>query len=79
MFRLLLDNPDIEVIAINDIADNRTMSHLIKYDSIHGVLPLECSYDDNAIIVGGKSYLFFHQKSISKLDWKSLDIDVVVE
>ena len=55
------------------------MSHLIKYDSIHGVLPLECSYDDKAIIVGGKSYLFFHQKSISKLDWKSLDIDVVVE
>lgn len=79
LFRLLLNHPTIEVIAINDIADNRTMSHLIKYDSIHGVLPLDCSYDDDAIWVGGKQYLFFHKKNISNLDWKSLDIDVVVE
>ncbi len=79
LFRLLLDNPNIEVVAINDIADNRTMSHLIKYDSIHGVLPFECSYDENHIIINQKKYLFFHEKSISNLDWKSLDIDVVVE
>jgi len=79
LFRLLLDHPDIEVVAINDIADNRTMSHLIKYDSIHGVLPLDCSYDEQSIIIGGKPYLFFHQKSIKDLDWRSLDIDVVVE
>ncbi len=79
LFRLLLNHPEIEVIAINDIADNRTMSHLIKYDSIHGVLPFECSFDDNSIIVDGKSYLFFHEKSISKLNWKSLNIDIVVE
>ncbi len=79
LFRLLLDHPDIEVVAINDIADNRTMAHLIKYDSIHGVLPLECSYDDQSIEVGGKSYSFFHQKNIANLDWKALDIDVVVE
>lgn len=55
------------------------MSHLIKYDSIHGVLPFECSYDADGIIVDGKSYAFFHERSISNLDWKSLDIDVVVE
>ena len=79
LFRLLLDHPDIKVVAINDIADNRTMAHLIKYDSIHGVLPLECSYDDQSIVVGGKSYSFFHQKNIADLDWKALDIDVVVE
>jgi len=79
LFRLLLDHPDIEVVAINDIADNRTMAHLIKYDSIHGVLPLDCSFDDHSIIVGGKPYLFFHEKNISNLDWKSFDIDVVVE
>ena len=60
LFRLLLNHPYIEVIAINDIADNRTMSHLIKYDSIHGVLPYECSYDENSIIVDGTSYLFFY-------------------
>lgn len=79
LFRLLLNHPTIEVAAINDIADNRTMSHLIKYDSIHGVLPFECSFDEQNIIVDGKSYPFFHERSISNLDWKSLDIDVVIE
>jgi glyceraldehyde 3-phosphate dehydrogenase len=74
-----LNHPTIEVIAINDIADNRTMSHLIKYDSIHGVLSEECSYDDTSIWVGGKQYLFFHEKNIPNLNWKSLNIDLVVE
>ncbi|HEX8576165.1 MAG TPA: type I glyceraldehyde-3-phosphate dehydrogenase, partial [Flavobacterium sp.] len=79
LFRLLLNHPDIEVVAINDIADNKTMSHLLKYDSIHGVLPLECSYNDHAILVGGEAYTFLHEKNISNLDWKSLAIDFVVE
>ena len=79
LFRLLLNHPTIEIVAINDIADNRTMSHLIKYDSIHGVLQHDCTFDENAIIVDGKSYLFFHEKSISNLDWKSLNVDIVVE
>ena len=79
LFRLLIDNPNIEVVAINDLADTRTMSHLIKYDSIHGVLPFECSFDKKSIIVNGKSYLFFNEKSIADLDWKSLDIDIVIE
>ena len=79
LFRLLLDHPQIEVVAINDIADNRTMAHLIKYDSIHGVLHFDCSYDDHSIIVDGKHYPFLHQKHIADIDWKSLDIDVVVE
>ncbi|MBC8645309.1 type I glyceraldehyde-3-phosphate dehydrogenase [Flavobacterium lindanitolerans] len=79
LFRLLLNHPTIEVAAINDIADNRTMSHLIKYDSIHGVLPFECSFDQDNIIIDGKPYPFFHERSISNLDWKSLAIDVVIE
>ena len=79
LFRLLLNHPDIEVVAINDIADNKTMSHLIKYDSIHGVLPFIVSHDETGIIVNEKHYLFFHEKSISKLDWKSYNIDFVIE
>ena len=79
LFRLLINHPDIEVIAINDIADNRTMSHLIKYDSIHGVLPYKCSFNDDSILVNGKSYLFFHEKNISNLNWKCLKIDFVIE
>jgi glyceraldehyde 3-phosphate dehydrogenase len=79
LFRLLLDHPLIEVVAINDIADNKTMSHLIKYDSIHGILPFECTYDAQHIIINKKFYPFFHEKDIAQLDWKSLSIDVVVE
>ncbi|MBC7440871.1 MAG: type I glyceraldehyde-3-phosphate dehydrogenase [Flavobacterium sp.] len=79
LFRLLLNHPQIEVIAINDIADNRTMSHLTKYDSIHGVLPFDCSFDENHIIINQKKYLFFHENEIGKLNWKNLNIDIVVE
>lgn len=77
LFRLLLNHPTIEVVAINDIADNKTMAHLIKYDSIHGVLPDQVSFDDKSIIVDGKPYLFFHEKEIGSLNWT--DIDFVVE
>ena len=73
LFRLLLNHPSIEVVAINDIADNKTMAHLIKYDSIHGVLPFDVSFDDQSIIVDGKPYLFFHEKEISSLKWKHID------
>lgn len=79
LFRLLINHPEIEVIAINDIADNKTMSHLIKYDSIHGVLPFPVSYNETGIIIDEKHYLFFHEKNISNLDWKSQAIDFVIE
>jgi len=79
LFRLLINHPNIEVIAVNDIADKKTMSHLLKYDSIHGVLPYTYGFDENNIIVDEKKYLFFHEKNISNLDWKALNIDIVVE
>ena len=79
LFRLLLNHPGIEVVAINDIADKKTMAHLVKYDSIHGVLPFAVSDDEKGILVDGKRFLFFHEKNISNLDWKILDIDYVVE
>jgi glyceraldehyde 3-phosphate dehydrogenase len=79
LFRLLLNHPTIEVVAINDIADKETMAHLAKYDSIHGVLPFAVSADETGIVVDGKHFLFFHEKSISKLDWRSIDIDIVIE
>jgi glyceraldehyde 3-phosphate dehydrogenase len=79
LFRLLLNHPTIEVVAINDIADNKTMAHLVKYDSIHGKLHYECSFTEDSIVINEKAYLFFHEKSISNLDWKSLIIDFVIE
>jgi len=79
VFRLLINHPSIEVVAINDIADNKTMAHLIKYDSIHGILPYPVSFDDTSILIDGKSYTFFHEKEVSKIDWKKHNIDIVIE
>lgn len=79
LFRLLIDHPQIEVVAINDLADNKTMAHLLKYDSIHGILGVNVSSDDTGIIVDGKHYKFFHEKNIANLDWASVDADVVIE
>lgn len=79
LFRLLLNHPTIEVAAINDIADARTMAHLIKYDSIHGVLPNEVSHTEDTIIIDGKSYPFLRKSTIAELNWSSLEIDMVIE
>ena len=79
LFRLLLNHPTIEVIAINDIADTKTMMHLTKYDSIHGVLKDPISCTETALVINDKSYLFFHEREIKNLDWKALNIDVVIE
>ena len=79
LFRLLLNHPTIEVIAINDIADTKTMMHLTKYDSIHGVLKETISCTETALVINDKSYLFFHEREIKNLDWKALNIDIVIE
>lgn len=79
LFRLLLNHPSIEVVAINDIADKKTMAHLVKYDSIHGVLPFVVSANETGILVDGKHFLFFHEKTVSNLDWNSIAIDYVIE
>ncbi len=54
VFRLLQDNPKIQVVAINDLADSKTLSHLLKYDSIHGIFKEDISSDSNHIIVNGR-------------------------
>ena len=66
LFRLLLNHPDIEVIAINDIADTKTMAHLVKYDSIHGVLPNVITKDETGFSVDGKQVLFDVNLSIGE-------------
>jgi glyceraldehyde 3-phosphate dehydrogenase len=79
VFRLLLNHPTIEVVAINDIADTKTMAHLVKYDSIHGVLQESVTFSDDSITINNNNYLFFHESNIENLDWKSLNIDIVIE
>ncbi len=79
LFRLLLNHPNIEVVAINDIADIKTMSHLVKYDSIHGVLQRSISIENEILVIDDLQFQFFHESDISKLPWKALDIDFVIE
>ena len=79
LFRLLINHPTIEVIAINDIANVETMAHLIKYDSIHGILAEKVSYDTDSLIVADKHYWFYNEKQLANLDWKKHAIDYVIE
>ena len=79
VFRLLLNHPTIEVVAINDVADNKTMAHLVKYDSIHGVLQESVTFSDDSITINNNNYLFFHESKIENLDWKAVNVDIVIE
>jgi len=79
LFRILLNHPDIEVVAINDLADVRTLSHLVKYDSIHGVLPDKVTYKQDAIQVGDRLFPLTQSSTLEELNWKKYDVDVVIE
>ena len=74
VFRLLLQHPEIEVVAINDIADAKTLSHLVKYDSIHGLLQKKVESTTHSIKVDDTSYPFTSQAAISKIPWQGVDI-----
>jgi glyceraldehyde 3-phosphate dehydrogenase len=69
----------VEFVAVNDLADARTLAHLLKYDSVHGVLKAEVKAEENAIRVDGKEIKTFAMKDPSDLPWKALGIDVVLE
>ena len=77
LFRLLLDHPSIQVVAINDLSDTKTLSHLLKYDSIHGVLDEKISHSKNEIIVSGNPIQFSSEKNIEDIKWG--EIDIVIE
>jgi glyceraldehyde 3-phosphate dehydrogenase len=70
---------DIEIVAVNDITDNATLAHLLRYDSILGRLPYEVSSTDDEIIVDGKGFKGLAVRDPAELPWKDLGVDVVVE
>lgn len=78
LFRLSLEHPGIEVVAINDLADARTLSHLLKYDSIHGVLKADISHDQNHIVVNQQKIPLTSGKNPQEIDWPA-GTDLVVE
>lgn len=79
LFRLLINHPAIEVAAVNDIADARTMAHLLKYDSIHGILQHEVSHTEDSLIIDGKPVPFIRQKSVQDINWAQYGVDIVIE
>ncbi len=77
--RLLLQRSDIELVAVNDLTDTRTLAHLFKYDSVHGVFGGEVSHDEAHLILGGKRIKAYAAKDPAALPWKELGIDIVIE
>ena len=78
-FRAALTSPDIEIVGINDLTDNATLAHLLKYDSILGRLGLEVSYTADTITVGSKTIRVFAERDPAALPWASVGADVVLE
>ena len=79
VFRLLHDHPQIEVVAINDLADSKTLSHLLKYDSIHGIYAASISFDKNHILINNKKISLTNAAHPKSINWKLFNVDIVVE
>ncbi len=70
---------DIEFLALNDLTDPTTLAHLLKYDSVHGILKADIEVEENAIVVNGKRIQIISEKDPGKLPWKDLGVDIVFE
>ncbi|MCF1190709.1 type I glyceraldehyde-3-phosphate dehydrogenase [Mangrovimonas sp. AS39] len=79
VFRLALERPDIEVVAINDLADVQTLSHLLKYDSIHGVLKQHVSYSEGFINVDDLKVAILNHTHPKDIDWSAFKLDFLIE
>jgi glyceraldehyde 3-phosphate dehydrogenase len=79
IFRATLEDPSIEIVAVNDITDSKTLAHLLKYDSILGNLPNKVTHTEDSIAVDGKSFKVFRVKDPAELDWTSVGTSIVVE
>lgn len=78
-FRKLIENESIEIVAINDLTDNATLAHLLKYDSIHGRFSGQVTSDKDSITVNGHRIHAFAERDPKQLPWKHLQVDVVLE
>ncbi len=77
--RIMLKKENIELVAINDLADSRTLAHLFKYDSVHRTYQGKVEHGDKFIVVDGNRISVFAEKDPENLPWKNLDVDVVIE
>jgi len=78
-FKLAFERDDIEVVAINDLTDTKTLAHLLKHDSTYGTYHYDVSYDENSIFVNGKQIRVLAEKDPALLPWGEFGVDVVIE
>jgi len=78
-YRIAHRNPEIEVVAINDLTDAATLAHLLKYDSVHRKFDAEVSVDGDTLVIDGKRIKVYANPEPSELPWKELEVDVVLE
>ena len=78
-FRQMISNPAFQVVAINDLTDVNTLSHLLKYDSIHGLFPGEVSVSNGNLIVNGQEIQITAKRNPTELPWGDSQVDLVVE
>ncbi len=79
VFRAALNDPTIEIVAVNDITNAKTLAHLLKYDSIHRTLPQEITAGEDSFTIGGKTIKVTAEMDPANLPWKSLGVDIVLE
>lgn len=79
VLRAALGNPDINIVAVNDLTDAKTLAHLLKYDSVHGTFAADVKEENGALVVNGKRIQVLAQTDPSKLPWKDLGVEVVLE
>lgn len=79
VLRALLQKTNVEVVAINDLTDTKTLAHLFKYDSVHGNFNGEVSFDSQHIIINGRKLVIIAEKNPENLPWQGLDIHLVIE
>ncbi len=79
VFKALQDDKDVEVLLINDLTDAKTLAHLLKYDSVHGRYPVPVYQDGDYLVAGDRRVKVTAERDPSKLPWKELGIDIVVE
>ena len=80
-FRAILGNPDLnlDVVAVNDLTDPNTLAHLLKYDSVHGILDDEISATESGLLINGNELTVLSERDPADLSWGELEVDIVIE
>ncbi len=78
-FKIAFDRSDLEIVAINDLTDTKTLAHLLKHDSNYGEYEHEVGYDSDEIIVDGKHIKVLAEKEPANLPWEEMGVDIVIE